>query len=86
MREWTVIVREMQKVVISSDSKVMYHGDFSSNDRDEQTNWVEWNKQRDKLLGIESPQKGPAPDRPDMGGETGSAKPDTLKDKSGRDN
>ncbi|MBD3169833.1 MAG: hypothetical protein GF307_10150 [candidate division Zixibacteria bacterium] len=63
MKEWTYIVREMQKIVISADKKVMYHGEFSSEDKDEQTDWVEWNRQRDKNLGLQVPSE----EKPDHG-------------------
>jgi hypothetical protein len=54
MKEWTVIVREMQKIIISADSKVMYHGKFSGEDRDEKTDWVKWNKDRDRLVAMQT--------------------------------
>lgn len=50
LAQWTVIVREMQKLVITPDKKIKYHGEFKSTDREEQTDWVKWNQERDELL------------------------------------
>ncbi|GEM_PF-470945 len=57
MKEWTVIVREMQKIIISADSKVAYHGEFSLKDKAEQTDWVKWNRKRDLKMGLKLPVK-----------------------------
>lgn len=51
LAQWTVIVREMQKLVISPDKKIKHHGEFKATDQDEQTDWVKWNQERDALLG-----------------------------------
>lgn len=50
LAQWTVIVREMQKLIITPDKKVKYHGEFQSTDSDEQTDWVKWNQERDQML------------------------------------
>ncbi|MBD3234395.1 MAG: hypothetical protein GF315_11785, partial [candidate division Zixibacteria bacterium] len=51
MKEWTVIVREMQKVIIAADGQLVASREFSMQDRDEQTEWVSWNAERDKVMG-----------------------------------
>ncbi|OQX59066.1 hypothetical protein DRQ00_01485 [candidate division KSB1 bacterium] len=50
LEEWAYIVREMQKIKIGRKGQVLATGDFSLQDSDEQTNWVKWNMERDKLL------------------------------------
>ncbi|MCP4632594.1 MAG: FecR domain-containing protein [candidate division Zixibacteria bacterium] len=64
MKEWTYIVREMQKIVISANSKVMYHGSFSNDDRDEKTDWIKWNKWRDQQSGLKSATDEIIPEEP----------------------
>ena len=49
MDEWIYIVRNMQKIVISNKGQIKEVGDFSKTDKDEMTDWVRWNTQRDKL-------------------------------------
>ena len=49
LEEWTIIVKSMQKVKLDSKGKVVYSGQFSTQDSDEKTDWVLWNKDRDKL-------------------------------------
>ncbi len=47
--EWVYIVKNMQKIVIDTNGKVQSYGSFSSDDSDEQSDWVQWNLQRDKI-------------------------------------
>ncbi|HNW59265.1 MAG TPA: FecR family protein [bacterium] len=47
--EWRVIVRSMQKVRVNGRGQVVQSGAFSSNDADEQSDWVRWNQQLDRL-------------------------------------
>jgi hypothetical protein len=61
MMEWVYLVREMQKIRINPDGKVSWAKDFSANDKDEQTEWVKWNKKRDGQL---KKQNQPTPDKP----------------------
>lgn len=51
MNEWLYIVKNMQKIQIAKDGTVKEIGNFSATDRDEQTDWVKWNLQRDRLKG-----------------------------------
>ncbi len=48
MEEWAIIVRNMQKVQIDKNGQVTYSGDFSASDPDENSDWVQWNLQRDR--------------------------------------
>jgi hypothetical protein len=49
IEEWTIIVKSMQKVKMDNNGKVIYSGQFSPNDSDENIEWVLWNKERDRL-------------------------------------
>ncbi|HEX9974441.1 MAG TPA: FecR family protein [bacterium] len=49
MDEWIYIVRNMQKIVINNKGQIKEVGDFKKSDKDETTDWVRWNSQRDKL-------------------------------------
>lgn len=49
MEEWIYIVRNMQKIVIDKKGQVTEVGEFKKSDKDEKTDWVKWNLQRDKL-------------------------------------
>ncbi|MBC8180232.1 FecR domain-containing protein [candidate division KSB1 bacterium] len=49
MEEWVYIVRNMQKIVFDKKGKITHVGDFNANDKDEQSDWVKWNLQRDGL-------------------------------------
>ena len=48
VEEWMYIVRSMQQVTIDRQGKVVSKGAFNSGDRDETSEWVRWNKQRDE--------------------------------------
>ena len=50
LEEWAVIVKSMKRVKVSKTGQIVDSGDFSSNDPDEQNDWVKWNLQRDKRL------------------------------------
>ena len=50
LEEWVYIVKNMQQVTIDPRGQVMSSGKFKRSDPDEQTDWVKWNKERDKLL------------------------------------
>jgi hypothetical protein len=45
--EWYYIVKNMQTIQIDPRGQVLASGDFSSKDKDEQTDWVQWNLQQD---------------------------------------
>ncbi len=60
MMDWVYLVREMQKIRINPNGKVSWAGDFSAKDKDEQTDWVQWNKKRDQELRRKTP--APTPD------------------------
>lgn len=47
MEEWALIVKSMQKVVIDKDGNLKSAGEFSDTDKDEKTDWVNWNKMMD---------------------------------------
>jgi len=49
MDEWVYIVKAMQQITIGSNGSVVSKGTFSTEDKDEKSSWVEWNKERDKL-------------------------------------
>ena len=46
--EWVYIVRAMQQITIAANGTVVSKGSFSTEDSDEKSSWIEWNKQRDK--------------------------------------
>ena len=48
LTEWLYIVRAMQSLQIDRNGNVVDSRDFSLDDRDEQTDWVKWNKERDE--------------------------------------
>ena len=50
LEEWALIVRQMQKVKVGKDGRLVYSGDFSLADADEQSDWVKWNLERDRLV------------------------------------
>lgn len=49
MEEWVYIVRNMQKIIFDKKGRLKQVGNFSSTDKDEQSDWVKWNLQRDNL-------------------------------------
>lgn len=48
MDEWVYIVRNMQKIVINNKGQIKEVGEFKKSDKDEATDWVRWNLNRDK--------------------------------------
>jgi hypothetical protein len=52
IERWLYIVKEMQMLKIDKTGKVRYAGSFSLKDMKKKANWVKWNLQRDKALGI----------------------------------
>ncbi len=48
LEEWTIIVKSMQKVRLDKKGNVLYSGAFTDDDKDEQSDWVLWNKKRDQ--------------------------------------
>jgi len=51
LEEWMYIVKNMQVINISKSGKVLSAGDFSATDKEEQSDWVKWNMERDKERG-----------------------------------
>ncbi len=49
MEEWVYIVRDMQKIILDKQGRVMQVSGFNASDKNEQSAWVKWNRQRDKL-------------------------------------
>lgn len=47
--EWVYIVRNMQKIKFDKQGKILDVGNFSLQDKDEQSDWVKWNLERDKM-------------------------------------
>ncbi len=45
--EWIYIVKAMQQITIDKKGSVVNIGNFSSNDKDEKSDWIKWNQQRD---------------------------------------
>jgi hypothetical protein len=50
IREWMFILKEMEEIVISPDQKQFGITSFSEDDKEEQSDWIKWNKRRDALL------------------------------------
>lgn len=50
MEKWTVIVKSMQEVNISNGLTKPEVKNFKSSDPNEQSEWIQWNKERDKLM------------------------------------
>jgi hypothetical protein len=49
VQEWLYIVKSMQQITVNKQGQVVNVGEFSSNDLDEKTDWVKWNKARDRF-------------------------------------
>ena len=47
MEEWVYIVKAMQQITINKQGGVVSMGAFKSTDKDENTDWVKWNQDRD---------------------------------------
>lgn len=52
LEEWVYIVKNMQKISFDRSGKVVSAGEFKADDSDEKTDWVEWNKKRDRNKGL----------------------------------
>jgi len=48
LEEWVQIVKALQQITINHRGQILSYGDFSPEDSDEKTKWVNWNKERDK--------------------------------------
>ena len=48
LEEWVYIVKSMQQITIDQEGKVVSVGAFSSEDQEEKSSWVAWNKNRDE--------------------------------------
>jgi hypothetical protein len=49
LEEWVYIVKSMQQITINPKGQVVSAGDFKSQDPDENTPWVDWNKKREEM-------------------------------------
>jgi hypothetical protein len=49
MEEWVYLVRSYQQITIGANKQVKSVGSFKRTDRDENSDWVRWNLQRDRL-------------------------------------
>lgn len=48
MEQWVYLVRSYQQVTIGAKGQIKSSGDFKKTDRDENSEWVKWNMQRDR--------------------------------------
>lgn len=46
--EEEVLLEANHKIIVASSGEIVYHSAFGSNDLDEDTDWVRWNKDRDQ--------------------------------------
>ena len=49
LEEWVYIVKNMQKIIIGGNGQVKYVGSFNLKDKDERTDWIKWNLERDNI-------------------------------------
>ena len=49
LEEWLYLVKSYQQITIGANGRVKSVGSFKSSDRDEKSDWVKWNQQRDRL-------------------------------------
>ena len=49
LEEWMYIVNAMQQITFDKRGKVLSMGSFSTDDKEEQSSWVQWNFKRDSL-------------------------------------
>lgn len=49
LEEWALIVKSMQTVKINNKGQLTYSGEFATTDPDENSAWVRWNLEKDKL-------------------------------------
>ena len=52
LKEWVYVVKNMQQIKFDRTGKVISAGDFSAKDKAEATDWVKWNKIRDRKRGL----------------------------------
>ena len=52
LKEWVYVVKNMQQIRFDRTGKVISAGDFSAKDAEEATDWVKWNKTRDRKRGL----------------------------------
>lgn len=52
LEEWIYVVKNMQQITFDKNGKVISAGEFSRDDTDEQSSWIEWNKKRDRERGM----------------------------------
>ena len=50
MEEWVYIIKSMQQITIGNNGQVQSVGSFSMQDTDEQTDWIKWNLERDRMF------------------------------------
>ncbi len=50
LEEWRLIVRSMQRVRVDARGEVVQSGSFSREDPEEQSDWVNWNRERNQKL------------------------------------
>jgi hypothetical protein len=48
MEEWVYLVRSYQQITIGAKGRIKSAGSFKKTDRDEKSDWVKWNQQRDR--------------------------------------
>jgi hypothetical protein len=48
LEEWLYLVRSYQQITIGANGKIKSVSSFKSSDRDEKSDWVRWNLQRDR--------------------------------------
>ncbi|MDZ7344626.1 MAG: FecR family protein [candidate division KSB1 bacterium] len=49
MEEWVYLVRANQQITVGANGQIKSVGTFRRTDRDENTDWVKWNLQRDRM-------------------------------------
>jgi len=52
LKEWIYVVKNMQQITFDKKGNVVSAGDFSAQDKTETTDWVRWNKIRDRQRGL----------------------------------
>jgi ribosomal protein L29 len=52
LEEWVYIVKNMQQITFDRTGKVVSAGEFKATDQSEKSDWVEWNKKRDRQKGL----------------------------------
>ncbi len=48
--DWIRVIEKLQQITVTKEGKIYSWGNFSKDDEDEQTDWVKWNKVRDREL------------------------------------